>query len=96
VAQWVLKRLLGRDSAAMIDGFRGETGARGMTGARTQEEVVMERIRIEQHSSIGTLWFAGWLFTIGFLRLLFWKGVLAILLWPYYLGGDLAGWLQRP
>jgi uncharacterized membrane protein len=26
------------------------------------------------------------LFTIGFLHLTFWKGVLAIVLWPYYLG----------
>ena len=34
----------------------------------------------------GLVWFAGWLFTIGYLRLTFWKGVLAILLWPYYLG----------
>ena len=47
---------------------------------------VTERIRIEQHSVAGTLWFAAWLFTIGFLDLTFWRGVLAILLWPYYLG----------
>lgn len=45
-----------------------------------------ERIRIEQHSVAGTLWFASWLFTIGFLDLSFWRGVWAILLWPYYLG----------
>ena len=24
----------------------------------------MERIRIEQHSFMGTVWFAGWLFTL--------------------------------
>lgn len=48
-----------------------------------------ERIRIEQHSMAGTLWFAAWLFTIGFLELTFWKAVLAILLWPYYLGAAL-------
>ena len=47
---------------------------------------MVERIRIEQHSAVGSLWFAGWLFTIGFLQLTFWKGVLGILLWPYYLG----------
>ncbi|HEY7728920.1 MAG TPA: hypothetical protein VID50_10760 [Candidatus Eisenbacteria bacterium] len=35
---------------------------------------------------MGSLWFMGWLFTIGFLRLAFWKGVLALLVWPYYLG----------
>jgi len=46
----------------------------------------MERIRIEQHSFAGGLWFVGWLFTIGVLHLTFWKGVLALLLWPYYLG----------
>lgn len=46
----------------------------------------MEKIRIEQHSFGGLLWVVGWLFTIGFLQLTFWKGVLAILLWPYYLG----------
>lgn len=46
----------------------------------------MERIRIEQHSNIGLLWFAGWLFTIGYLQLSFWRGVLAIVIWPYYIG----------
>ena len=46
----------------------------------------MERIRIEQHSSVGLLWVAGWLFTIGYLKLGFLQGLLAILLWPYYLG----------
>ena len=46
----------------------------------------MEKIRIEQHSSVGLAWAAGWLFTIGFLQLSFWHGVLAILLWPYFLG----------
>ena len=46
----------------------------------------MEKIKIEQHSFVGGLWFAAWLFTIGFLHLTFWKGALAIVLWPYYLG----------
>lgn len=35
---------------------------------------------------LGMLWAAGWLFAIGFLHLAFWKAVLAIVLWPYYLG----------
>jgi len=34
----------------------------------------------------GPVWAVGWLFTIGFLHLAFWKGALAIVLWPYYLG----------
>ena len=46
----------------------------------------MERIRIEQHTWTATLWFLGWLFTIGYLRLTFWKAVFAIVLWPYYIG----------
>ena len=51
----------------------------------------MERIRIEQHSWTGTVWAFGWLFTIGYLHLTFWKAVLALLLWPYYLGVMLSG-----
>lgn len=46
----------------------------------------MERIRIEQHSAAGFIWAAGWLFTIGYLKLTFWKGVLALVIWPYYIG----------
>jgi hypothetical protein len=46
----------------------------------------MEKIKIEHHSVSGTLWFAGWLFTVGYLHLTFFKGVLAIVLWPYYIG----------
>ena len=34
----------------------------------------------------GGIWFLGWLFTVGFLKLAFWKGVLAIVIWPYFLG----------
>jgi len=43
-------------------------------------------INIQQHSGAGLLWFAGWLFTLGYLGLSFWSGVLALLIWPYYLG----------
>ena len=34
--------------------------------------------------------FALWLFTIGFLKLSFWYGVLAVIIWPYYLGAALS------
>ncbi len=50
----------------------------------------MGKIRIEQHGSAGMLWFGAWLFVIGLLHLSFWKGVLAIVLWPYYLGSALS------
>lgn len=55
----------------------------------------MEKISIEQHSFGGLLWVAGWLFTIGFLKLTFWKGVLAVVLWPYYIGAWVNGILVR-
>jgi len=53
-------------------------------------------IRIEQHGGIGLIWLAGWLFTIGFLNLSFWKGVLALLIWPYYVGTELAPAVEIP
>ena len=31
-------------------------------------------------------WFAGWLFTIAFAELVWWKIILGIAVWPYYLG----------
>lgn len=34
----------------------------------------------------GMVWAIGWLFTIGFLKLTFWKGVLGLIVWPYFLG----------
>jgi len=46
----------------------------------------MGNVNVKQHVSLGTLWFIGWLFTLGFLKLAFWKGVLALVVWPYYLG----------
>jgi len=38
------------------------------------------------NSASGAAWLAGWLFTIGYLHLTFWKCVLGIVLWPYYIG----------
>jgi len=37
-------------------------------------------------SAGGIFWFAGWLFTIAFANLVWWKIILAIVVWPYYLG----------
>lgn len=52
-----------------------------------------ERIKIEQHSFGGLLWFGGWLFTIGFLHLTFWRGVLGLVVWPYYIGVRLSSFV---
>jgi len=54
----------------------------------------MERIRIEQHSFMGSVWVGGWLFTIGFLHLTFWQGVAAIVIWPYYLGATFSSLIR--
>ena len=35
---------------------------------------------------MGTLWFGGWLFTMSFAHLVWWKALLAVVLWPYFLG----------
>jgi hypothetical protein len=58
---------------------------------------VMEknRIQIVQHSAIGMLWFGAWLFTLGYLHLSSWRAVIALLIWPYYLGSKL-GSLPSP
>lgn len=37
----------------------------------------------------GMIWFIGWLFTIGFVGLPFWRAVLGLIIWPYFLGAAL-------
>ena len=39
----------------------------------------------------GAIWFFGWLFTIGFVNLVWWKIILGIVVWPYFLGVFLHG-----
>ncbi len=46
----------------------------------------VQKIRIEQHTFAGGLWCVGWLFTIGYLHLSFWKALLAVVIWAYFLG----------
>ena len=53
-------------------------------------EFEVERIHITQHTSLGAVWFGGWLFTIGYLHLDFWRGLIGLLLWPYFLGSHWA------
>ena len=50
----------------------------------------MEKITIQQHSIFGGLWFAGWLFTLGFLPLTVLQSIFAIVIWPYYIGVAMA------
>lgn len=51
--------------------------------AQTNTKVVVQ-------SSLGMLWFIGWLFSLGYLQMGFFKGLFALLLWPYYIGDALA------
>jgi hypothetical protein len=49
---------------------------------------------MDKHSSAGpalggTIWFMGWLFTIGFAHLSWWKIILGIVVWPLFLGQSL-------
>lgn len=37
-------------------------------------------------AATGIFWFMGWLFTIGFANLVWWKIILGIVVWPYFLG----------
>ena len=53
-------------------------------------------VKVEQHGSLGVLWLIGWLFTVGFLHHGFWKGLLALLIWPYFLGVHLSDVVGAP
>lgn len=53
----------------------------------------MQKIKVENHACAGGVWFVGWLFTIGILDLDFWRGLLALVVWPYYIGKAMTGWL---
>jgi hypothetical protein len=46
---------------------------------------VVTRTRSAPNSLGGMLWFAGWLFTIAFAKLVWWKALLALAIWPYFL-----------
>jgi len=61
------------------------------TAALPQPEHATEADRRPKAISIttptaGMLWFGGWMFTIAFAQLGFWKAVLALVIWPYFLG----------
>jgi hypothetical protein len=40
---------------------------------------------------VGPIWFIGWLFTIGYANLFWWQILLAIVVWPYFLGRAVGG-----
>lgn len=34
----------------------------------------------------GAFWFAGWLFTMAYTSPVWWKWIVGLVIWPYYLG----------
>jgi hypothetical protein len=48
------------------------------------------RIQINNTLSLGGLWLAGWLFSVGYLKLDFLMGLLGLIVWPYFLGSHFA------
>jgi len=50
------------------------------------EEEKPKTVRV-QHSggAAGVFWTAGWMFTIAFAKLIWWKALLALVIWPWYL-----------
>jgi hypothetical protein len=48
-------------------------------------EQSMSRVRPAPNGFGGLLWFGGWLFTIAFARLVWWKAILGLVIWPYYI-----------
>jgi hypothetical protein len=53
------------------------------------EEKKGRKMNKAQGGFMGAFWFAGWLFTIGFASLAWWKIILGIVIWPWYLGNHL-------
>ena len=51
--------------------------------------------KVEVAGIMGPVWFIGWLFTIGFLKLTFFKGLLALIIWPYYIGDFLSQTIMK-
>ncbi len=48
-------------------------------------EQSMSRVSTASNGLGGLLWFGGWLFTIAFARLVWWKAIVGLAIWPYYL-----------
>jgi hypothetical protein len=58
--------------------------------AKKAQKAKQERRRPDAGMALGPVWLIGWLFTIGYCGMpFFWKGLLALLIWPYFLGAAL-------
>jgi hypothetical protein len=53
------------------------------------DEQKPRKIQVGAHLA-GTIWFIGWLFTIGFAKLIWWQWIVGVVAWPYFLGAVLS------
>jgi hypothetical protein len=44
-----------------------------------------KNVHVHSGSSAGVFWTAGWIFTMAFAKLIWWKALLALVIWPWYL-----------
>jgi hypothetical protein len=56
-----------------------------MNKETNMQDVKVVRVAPPGTHLAGTIWFAGWLFTIGFAKLIWWKSLLGLVAWPYFL-----------
>jgi hypothetical protein len=68
------------------EGLREQVRVEGIVETEIQAKNPQKIRVVQPNTFFGGIWFTAWLFTIGYLHLGFWKGVLAIVLWPYYIG----------
>lgn len=45
-----------------------------------------KNVHVNTGSMVGVIWSIGWMFTLAFAKLIWWKALLALVIWPYYLG----------
>jgi hypothetical protein len=85
-------RLTVAPASRIVDGDRGYSGSgawRRKGGIAVAEGKKDRVVCSRSHGLEGSIWLIGWLFTIGYVKLSFWPGVLAIIIWPWYLGSHL-------
>jgi acyl-coenzyme A synthetase/AMP-(fatty) acid ligase len=48
-------------------------------------ETKPKTVHVNNGSMAGAFWTAGWMFTIAFAKLIWWKALLGLIVWPWYL-----------
>jgi hypothetical protein len=54
-------------------------------GEAMATDIVVRKMPARSAGHAGMFWFAGWLFTLGFTKLVWWKALIALIVWPYFL-----------